>query len=611
MSSLLTRYEVRLIHPDAGTRVVIPNQPDLNIDTLETEGQIVPDLVLRDGIRLWKADAEWIFAIENDSDWRCSPVKVEIFDRITSTVIITSFAFMSAATFNFDRCTALLRLKADDSDLLKKQWEREYNVLAADVTKVVVRLNFKSISGPVSTFETLDTEETINISFPGSQNFANPDFPLETSGWFMVSDRVEIVDGGPTGLQAKRFARFMREKTTALYTTASPPPGDGNPGGWFIDFDETPASPYRYVRLIQSQEMEAKTRRVTRYYGDTPFEWDYDEYEKTFYWLPLQESIDNGVPIGTVLSKCLGTTGLQVVSNVLNINPDGGTPTNAVYSSDELHRFIVFSRSDIMLPGASNNATILRVSLRKILDFLRGKYEIYWSLEPGNVLRLEHFSYYQSSVVGLDLTESQWAPFVKGKRSYTYDENGFPPAEVWSESADDASVLLPFRAWGYDYQMNPSFAIQNCLTGSGSVDTKRLEHVADVISLGANPEKFSSEGFCIVATFSYNSQRMINADYFTRVANYAVSNRSVVFRHVRWNRWFAYGKVTGNPNELLSTELELYDLRRRKTQTEITIKVPLTDLNLLALYVTNLGSGRIKSLSYSLLRCEAKIVFKL
>lgn len=611
MSSLLSRYEVRLIHPDAGTRVVTPNQPDLQIESVSIDGQIVPDLVLRDGIRLWKADAEWIFAIENDSEWRCSPLRVEVEDLVSSTVVVTSFAFMSDASFNLDRCTAVLRLKANDSDLLKKQWEREYNILSSDVTKVAVRLNFKSISGAVSTFETLDTDETINIAFPGSQQFLNPDFPDELSGWFMVSDRVQIVDGGPTGLQAKRFSRFMREKTTALYASPSMPPGGGNPGGWAIDFEETPASPYRYVRLIQSQEMEAKTTTVTRYYGDTPFEWSYDEYEKTFYWLPLQESIDNGVPIGIALSKCLGSTGLQVVSNVLNLDPDGGTPTNAVYSSDELHRLIVFSRSDIKLPGASNNATILSVSLKKILDFLRDKYELYWSLEPGNVLRIEHFSYYEDSTIALDLTASQWAPFLKGKRAYTYDENGFPSAEAWTEAADDESMLLPFRSWGYDYQLPETFAIQNCLTGSGSVDTKRLDHVADVISLGANPDKFSSEGFCIVSTFAYSSQRMINADYFTKTANYAVSNRSVVFRHVRWNRWFQYGKVTGNPDELVSTELELYALRLRKNQTEITLKIPITQIALLALYITNLGSGRIKSFSYSLLRCEAKIVFKL
>jgi len=58
-------------------------------------------------------------------------------------------------------------------------------------------------------------------------------------------------------------------------------------------------------------------------------------------------------------------------------------------------------------------------------------FNLEYRIEGGNILRLEHVSYYTKNE-GFDLTLDKWKKWVSGKRQYTYDTPALPEKETFN-----------------------------------------------------------------------------------------------------------------------------------------------------------------------------------
>jgi hypothetical protein len=127
------------------------------------------------------------------------------------------------------------------------------------------------------------------------------------------------------------------------------------------------------------------------------------EIRATIYNFAEQSGVDNGRRIKDIFLSVLnyGTDVCQieeVVSNYLDINPDGLFPFNDAYerAMAKLKYLTIFQRSDIMKWDADQNATAMRYTIEEFINIHCRIFNLFWTLEDmGEDLvrfRIEHVS---------------------------------------------------------------------------------------------------------------------------------------------------------------------------------------------------------------------------
>lgn len=204
--------------------------------------------------------------------------------------------------------------------------------------------------------------------------------------------------------------------------------------------------------------------------------------------------VSNGRLLGDVLGELVASLDCgidEVVSNFFNINPDGSAPANDVYdyAADNFAAVLIYQKSDIVRATASNDATILEMTLADFFENLK-VLNLLWSVEDdaGTVkLRIEHYTYYQFAN-GLDLTTGT-AKYIQGLDSFKAD------------------IEIPaFEALAYQESFRPKFLTQRidypaaCATTSGN-EIKANLLCCDFGGLVENPDA-GLEGFFLMAVVS-------------------------------------------------------------------------------------------------------------
>lgn len=302
--------------------------------------------------------------------------------------------------------------------------------------------------------------------------------------------------GSGVGKTCIMSASFAREKIDLPCGT--PPPGPE----WIVIVDGCPAGTTTWARRA-------------RLYGCTNTTPDYGSgilnslYECQIVGdAPENISIDNGLPLERVLdlfleNLCIGYT---VVSNFFQINPDIPSTINYVTGQRSKTRFItIYQKSDVKRATDSNNATIANMSFDNLLTALTNMFNLEYRIEGGNILRLEHVSYYTKNE-GFDLTLDKWKKWVSGKRQYTYDTPTLPEKETFNfmESGPGDFTGVPIT-----YSM--------CVTKGGRNNTinRPAENITtDVQLILGNPDPdsniVSDNGFVFIAA-EFDS---VNNQYF-------------------------------------------------------------------------------------------------
>lgn len=158
----------------------------------------------------------------------------------------------------------------------------------------------------------------------------------------------------------------------------------------------------------------------------------------------ISVNIRGCINISNLLNNLVSRLGCNIVQSstgIFNYNTNPVTNT----TPNILRRLYITQKSNVVRFYVSAPATIMQLTLKQTLGFIRHLYQIYPILESvGNngqpVLRLEHISWFKTQGGTWDLGATN-PETLKGYNKYSYDKKDMPFKETW-EVADikDLSV---------------------------------------------------------------------------------------------------------------------------------------------------------------------------
>lgn len=144
----------------------------------------------------------------------------------------------------------------------------------------------------------------------------------------------------------------------------------------------------------------------------------------------------------TFESRFYGTSGFEN-----DPNPVTGLTNNPMSG------LMVFQKSDVADPSASENATIANISISTMLQDLNIMHNVWWQIdEANNKLIIEHWSTLNNIGVGIDLLNDPYLTYAKNNQTVSYNKAEIPNKEEFSYAVPSSSV--DFNGLGITYNVS-------------------------------------------------------------------------------------------------------------------------------------------------------------
>lgn len=488
------------------------------------------------------------------------------------------FNTSSIAEVDVSNCRINVKVQSsDDYTCFLREWENEFNILTG-----IDKVSVNTLQGTI---------ETITCDFtPGGaidpEDYATPITSCITpgEGWTLIDQLVNTGGGNDTV-----FSTYIREVITVACSGGVPVPPVGD--GWILIADNCPtdadyARPVPVTDLIVATELSAGELYRASATVIRGLTFDGANYEST--------PIDNGVLLNDIL-EFYAPCELSVVSDFFNINPDSTHPANAAYdyAADYLQNIVVWQKSDVKRPGASNNATNGKWNYKSLLNQLRTLFNVRYQI-TGSTLRIEHVSYYEDAIANGEDLVTDHPTRIAGKHSYQIDDGRVPKSERWQfmEAVSDDFLGEPIT--------------YTCFSDES---TNEATYVADRVNcdignLMATPDSYADDGFVFAACY------VVTANYYMIVTESELSagvlllNGPLCIPNLLANlhtfeRPLISGTLNGAPTTFDSAI-------RRKRQTALVIPFGATDYfawNPADLVNTQMGWGEVDNASWDAASC--------
>lgn len=553
----------------AVTTQVFPAIDDLTIQWQKEDAEefyrqsISSSLVFINNPKLSIDDYDYFKAIEDSSE-RCEEIVIEIYSKCQtpSVLAFTGLLIMTKAQWDEDRCVVTIPVTTND----------EYTCLIANQDELI---DFNGITPTVTARNFIGAIAQYNeVNETGT--LLGPNYmPLPQLELALLNYQTTYDSGGNLVLEQWSW---VREEDG----TGPQPPGEG----WVLDSGT-------WVRKVEMRFIEQTFDPIL---GDELIRYEVkgrSDFEA-----------DNGRFLSDVIEFIISSNCpyLSVVSNFLDINPDGTAPANLPYAAANtyLSFLVLWQKSDIKRFGDANNATKLRISWADLYESLKNLFNLRYVVD-GVTLRIEHLSYF-TETNGLDLT-TQKAEYLPGTRFYTYDDSNYTNVEKFEQM---------------DF-VSPSFNGLDILYNSSCVDPEKraITYRSKLITTDLDfcldyPNDVDDDGFFLgnVALFNglYYIQKNIVPAFSSLGAQF---NGHLAYPNLhefywRHGRVFLSGEMNGAATTF-ATQI------RSKAQRTINFKMCCDEL--LTFDVTELmnsqyGWGKIERASYSTKREELVIDLK-
>jgi hypothetical protein len=548
-------------------QVISPLNSDIIISSERIEGEANFRKSLKTDIVVQGEDFNYIYGFEQRTVNRCVDIYLKV-RGINCPFELKSLIKLNASRYSPNRCEATLKTTTIDSfqcfqTLLKK----EFNIF-----NVPQRTTVQTSEGEL---EFVTSNQTVgfiatNTLYSQIALNANPSLtPVETvAGYTAIYNRQFNFN---TAVPSMDVTTTWARETVTLPTGVQP-----IGSGWslfaFAGLNAIWKRPVR--RTYDASQSSSTATEVIVYYQVNGFQ--------DGKLIPTEYS--NGVKLKDILESMVSTCGMTVVSDFFNINRDFTFFINTAYdyAFDFLKDILVFQKSDITLPNASNDATRGVITLEKLLQLLSDLYNTKFTV-INNVLRIEHVSYYQQTN-GLDLTVAPYAQYIAGLGSYSYLENSIPTQENWlfQEQSDFVGTFD-----GYTI-------VYNDTCSNGDPKTYVLDLLNNNVSFITNfPNKVSERGFTFVSYVTNNGKDVIMSQNETNDVNGLFLIHENLWRYERPQQDFTM-------NQNAQTAISVIPIKRGDT-----VQIPLCcfDFNSftgLQKVKTQLGWGTVESFEYSL-----------
>lgn len=539
----LSKYTFLLTFP-SGDRVMVPATNTLAF-TWEKAKDSVGFVKKLDTQLTFLGDDFCVFYNLERNKQICTRIPIQILEDCegTQNLIFQGYISLTDGQWNASHKRVTFPVREQDSlTCLLEQSEDLVNLL--DIVPRPDTVEGKTFIGTLQ-FQTCEGNIQLGIDQEDAPEEVTNGSCLTGQGWVVYRNRVEILadlPDGSTNLNVR--TTWVREYSEG----ATQPPGEGwiqEGSGWvrpvptILDLEQTNISP----QLIELFYI------IVGAEGKTPLKYD------------------NGMLLNTVLEKFMlqFNCGLTVVSDFFGINPDGTAPVNSAYLAalDGYQAITIYQKSDIVRAFATQNATILNVTWQRLFEYLKGLFNVYWTVE-GNTLRIEHISYFQSEK-RMDLTLPDFVKYIDNNFAWSYDKEKRPKEERWS-----------YQARGIDFVGKPILYPAECSDRDSKIQEYNFSEVYTDISLLNSVNKDENlDGIVFVALDQYQGSYFINRDTGTLSNSPQINGRLAIANlheavHT-WNRPHRTGKMNGKDTVFDS-------FQRTRRQPGIVLKMCCSDL---------------------------------
>jgi len=260
---------------------------------------------------------------------------------------------------------------------------------------------------------------------------------------------------------------------------------------------------------------------------------------------------DNGIHLKDLITYLVTRyfPGMLVKSNFFQINPDTATTINYVTGLEsKVIDLLLFQKSDIKKPTASQNATRADITLQDLLNVLEILFNVKYEIEA-NTFRLEHLSWYSKNN-GLDLTLPKYNKYLAGKFQYSYEKDKMPRSEEFglreAKYPDFVGVPIVYDSLCVNQDEN-----------NNKASYKTSEFVTDIQGIIEQKEETSNlEGIAIIATQKRGTKYVIVTEAGILETSPRVNN-SLAFAQLqrdyqRHGRVMYFGKMNNFPTTFSS-----------------------------------------------------------
>jgi len=262
-----------------------------------------------------------------------------------------------------------------------------------------------------------------------------------------------------------------------------------------------------------------------------------------------------------------GTATPELFSQFLNasINPVTG-------KDNFLRQVTILHLSDAKRPGATNPATVGKVTLKSVLNDLKMMYNAYWFLDEDGFIRIEHVSFfpnrsYTSPVVTLDLTAPKFKDIINGNKRFGYQVDKLKGVEGFefsiSETVRDAhsdlweSHLSPAtEEFDAAYMIYSESCVPKNEKGEKSTEYSSVTNfVTNWVAVVNRPDTLPDQGFLLVHTLLDNSDDNVPSSRLpiSRIVTESgcMSATALYYYFGRYNNSFAYGMFSAQKEQPL------------------------------------------------------------
>lgn len=296
-----------------------------------------------------------------------------------------------------------------------------------------------------------------------------------------------------------------------------------------------------------------------------------------------------------VLNSLVNECNLTIVSNFFNINRDNTNPDNVVYerAQIEAYNLLIWQKSDIKRPNSFQGATIGNLTLKQALEIV-GVFNCSYKVEPGNILRIEHISYFEGEETeGEDMTVT-YPSRVNNRNTYSYDDNELVKYDkfTWMDTVQDRD----FKGVDIEY-------LNDCSENTRSYAFGRVTtSISEIIE---NANNFTDDGYVLASAVLIDGDYIVVSDR-GKITNEPKLNAPLSLANLHYNYWrydrpFESGNMNGEETQFITT---------KKTKRQGIINLPINpddffSYNFRNLIKTGLGWGMPSNITYSASSCLA------
>lgn len=487
---------------------------------------------------------------------------IEVFCSGAWTTEYTGRIIISDGEYDLDRCEATYSILPDDLyECFARALKTPLNFLDYG-TKMLLQTVYGTVETDVCTYNDVEfgsptLQQFFKSCWYGGTQEINIGFTPEADvAWRPIEHNQDF--DTPSSGQLQLVTTWARE--TVNYP-GGPPPGSG----WYNTSGDDWVRPVMYGHIVQDEFNSI----------------GHEQYN--FEATVADVDISNGRLLREVLEAVVtaldcGIT--EVQSDFFNINPPADSPDNLAYdwATSYAQDMLLFQKSDIVRASATADAIRMTMTLGDLLNSLRDSLNVYWAIEGGTVLRIEHWTYFDG-VNGTDLTTLDGGKYAEGSNKFSAD-GSIPALEKFSYQE---SFLDDFLGKQIEYP-------QQCSDSDSTIDYSLSQMCADVGGLLDNTDA-GLTGFVLVSAFEIDTNT-----YLIDNTNYE-ANGAMAWR-VLFPALWVYGRF-GPDADSTAGAFTVETVRKRKQQVPVKYRWCCEgEPDAAELINTGLGWGQVKDLEY-------------